>query len=588
MINIIKKCDLKNKIKPLIILLMIGIILYALSSDSTTMYSISTEIIYDGEFSQIIDGEEIFLENISDFQDVSPGETLVLTTEIPKLYKDKVLLFYTKDIEVKIYIDDVEVYNFQAEDSFEYLKTPGNKWNYINISTEMSGSSMRIELTSNFTNRYTSTINKIYLINGTETLSVILTQDGFRILMSLVIFTMSFLVYVNAFVWQRKVIKRYCFHLANLYLCTALWLSSMYNAFDYFIQKPIFSYIISMLMAIFIPVVLFEFTKAIYNKRNKILEFLGFIVWTNFIIQLILQFIFKISLLNLLPITYIVYSLGALSCIIFIIHHIITCKNNINFALVTLLIIFFGGVVEIAIICIFPERTDLIGFAAVLGLFIYLLVNHFHILVNESRIDVQKIELEKNYNKLQSTTLMQQIKAHFFFNTLNTISALCKFDPMEADRAILIFAKYMRSYMKLINKHENISFLTELEILEASLKIEKLRFPDTFTYNIDLEFTDFEVPPLSIQPIIENSMIHGLRKVNKKGMINIKTKKFDDYVQIKVSDNGVGFNTEILETSQSIGVKNLKKRFKIMVNGTVEINSEINKGTETTITIPLK
>lgn len=542
----------------------------------------------DEGFSQIIGSETIALENISDFQMVEKGETLVLVNEIPQINNDKTLLFYSKDLEVKVFIDDILVYSFDMDEEFSFLKTPGNKWNNIIIPTQMSGKSLRIELTSNFENRFLNTITKLYFINESEILSVLLLEHGFRILMSIILFLMSFIVYINAAVWKRDGTKRYFLSLGNVYFCTALWVFSMYNAFDYFLHKPLFSYIISMIMAILLPIVFYEFAKVVHIKKNRLITFFGFVVWINFSVQMILQFIFKISLLDLLPITYAVFFIGAASFIGLIINHMIKSRNNLNFALISLLIVMFGALGEIVVLCVAPKRFDLIGLSSVLGLFVYLIVNNFYILFVEAKIDVQKIELEKNYNKLQNTTLMQQIKAHFFFNTLNTISGLCKYDPKEADNAILTFAQYMRSYMHLINQQENIPFSEELNIVEASLKIEKLRFPDTFNYEIDLDFTNFKLPPLSIQPIVENSMIHGLRKLNKAGMITIKTKKLDDSVQIIITDNGVGFDTDILEQSSSIGLKNLKKRINLMSGGDIEISSYPEKGTQTIVSIPFE
>lgn len=345
-----------------------------------------------------------------------------------------------------------------------------------------------------------------------------------------------------------------------------------------------------MTMAIYIPVTLYEFVKHIYHKPNKFIDFLGYIIWGNFLAQLILQFIFGISLLNMLPILYAVYAICATLGIGLIIHHLFTYKNdknNINFALVTILIICIGAVAEIIVLCVAPERTDLIGVSSIVVMLVYLIVNHFHILYNESKIDMKRLALERNYHKLQNTTLMQQIKAHFFFNTLNTISALCKYDPKGADDAILVFAQYMRSYMKLINEHENIPFEEELEIVNASLQIEKLRFPDSFTYEIQAEFTDFEIPPLSIQPIIENSMIHGLRTLGKNGKITLHTQKVGEFIHITIQDNGVGFDTDILENTESIGLKNLKQRVKIMADGEIKIKSQANHGTQTVFILPI-
>lgn len=196
---------------------------------------------------------------------------------------------------------------------------------------------------------------------------------------------------------------------------------------------------------------------------------------------------------------------------------------------------------------------------------------------------VSEEEVKKNS---QNHVLVHQIKAHFFFNTLNTISALCKQDAAKADDAIRTFAAYMRSYMYLINEEKNIPFEQELSLVKSSLEIEKLRFPGSFTYSLDLGYDDFEIPPLSLQPIVENALLHGLRKTGHHGELKISTEKVGESVRVVVSDNGLGFDTSILDQSDSIGLNNLKKRIKLMSHGSVQIESQLGQGTEVVIALP--
>lgn len=582
-----KKLNINRTIKGLMLLFVVVVLLWTLSSENSSMYKISTtKNILDEGFTQIIDGQEIELEHISDFQTVEKGETLVVTKVVPELTEDRVLFFFSKDTEVRVSIDGQEIYSFLMDDNFEFLQTPGHKWNTIPMPQDYAGKTLTIELTSNFENRYETTLDEIFLIDDLDILNMVLSNDGFRIVMSILVFIMTITSFVDAHIWKRKEIKRYYFYLGVFYLFTTLWLTSMCTIVNYIVKKPVFSYMMSITMSFLLPVALYELVKVVHREKSKALDSLGCIVWGNFILQMFLQFVSKISLLNLLPLTYFVFAFCATLMVGFIIHHVKTCKGDINFALVSISLICVGAIVEIIVICAFPAKTNLIGIAGILGLLSYLIVNQIYIVNNEAKIDVKNIELEENYNKLQSTTLMRQIKAHFFFNTLNTISALCKFDAQEADRAILILAKYMRTYMEIINKNENIPFTSEIEIVNATLEIEKLRFPDTFVYELDLEFKDFMLPPMTIQPIVENSIVHGLRRWGDQGKITVKTKKVDNFIQIIVADNGVGFDLNNLNKTSSIGLKNLRSRLTIMANGVMKIESEAEKGTKTTITIP--
>ncbi len=186
----------------------------------------------------------------------------------------------------------------------------------------------------------------------------------------------------------------------------------------------------------------------------------------------------------------------------------------------------------------------------------------------------------------QPAVLAHQITAHFFFNTLNTISALCKQDAAKADNAICTFATYMRSYMYLVNERELIPFSQELTLVRSTLEIEKLRFPNSFTYELDLQVVDFEIPPLSLQPIVENALLHGLRRTGRHGTLKISTHHIGEFYRIIVSDDGLGFDTSILESTKSIGLKNITQRIEIL-GGTVNISSELEKGTHAVVQIPI-
>ncbi|MFI3141593.1 MAG: histidine kinase [Clostridia bacterium] len=167
------------------------------------------------------------------------------------------------------------------------------------------------------------------------------------------------------------------------------------------------------------------------------------------------------------------------------------------------------------------------------------------------------------------------------------VNTSCKKDASQADKAIMTFASFMRSYMYLINEGQNIPFEQELSLVKSSLAIEKMRFPDSFTYDFDLEYTDFKLPPLCLQPIVENAVIHGLRKTGSHGKMIISTKKVGNMAQVRIFDNGVGFDTSILESTNSIGIKNLTKRVQLMSNGSVSFESTQGQGTVVLIEVPI-
>lgn len=589
MINKIKK---NKSIKYICALLVLsGIILWAFTSEvvvqglgNTANYKSWSE-----GWSQIIEGEEVELTDIRDFEMVEVGETIVLENQLPDQLYNQVLYFYAKDLEVRIYIDDELIYSFEMQDDFEFLKTPGVSRNTIEIPSEFSGGTVRIELTSQFENRFMNTISGIYLVDSGQAQNIYLQQNRVYIIMVLILFMMTLVSYTEAWVWERKEIKKYFGTLGTLYLSILLWSVGMSGLLDYVWHRPIVSYMISVLCVLVMPIIAYELVDITYQNSSKLLRWFSVIIWSNFYLQIGLQFLFGISLMEMLWFSYILYAVGAFFVLCLLIDHLRTCKHKdeINWNFVSVFVILAGVLVEIGVLLLLPKRTDLIGVAGLLGTFMYLNINQFIIIRREAKTDSEKSILQEHYAQLQNTVLVQQINAHFIFNTLNTISALCKHDAKEADRAIRLFATYMRSYMHMVADKENIPFAEELKLVQSTLEIEKLRFSDRFHYSFDLSYSTFELPPLSIQILVENAIIHGLRRISGNGHISVTVYRADDRIQIIVEDNGSGFDLQTLEDKESVGLRNLEKRLEIMAKGTLVIESVVGEGTKATIELPI-
>lgn len=574
--------------------LLSGILLWSLTSPTIESNSSTPkESLWDIGWTQILDNESISLDSPSDFQEIPVGDTLVITNTIPEISTDITLFFYSKDLEITVYLGSEIIYSLEMQEGFELLGSPGHLWNEIAIPHEYSGETITIELTSQFSNRFMATLTKLYLIETPLTIFMLMKEEFFRLIMSVVILLMTIFAYVNSTIWKRKEIKKFYLTLGNFYLCITMWLLSMLGIFNYVLDNPVTNLVICNVMVLIIPIAVYEFFQSFYTKQNKLLLTLGILVWSNFFLEILLQFVFGISLLSLLPLAFVVYTLGTLGVLIIIIQHIchfMKAHRNLteaDFAIMSSIIFFIGILAEILVLHLFPKRTDLIGVSGLIGLSLYMVLNHIALTRFKSITEAKNRTLENNYRQLKNVTLVQQIHAHFIYNTLNNISALCKYDPIEADHAIIRFSKYMHSYMYLINEKENIPITQEVDLLTVSLEIELSRFPDSFTYYVDLEYTDFKIPPLSLQPLVENALYHGLRKSSKHGELKILSRKYSNMVQIIISDNGVGFDTSLLDNNGSIGFHNIKKRIALMANGTVNIESKIDVGTMVIIELPL-
>lgn len=197
------------------------------------------------------------------------------------------------------------------------------------------------------------------------------------------------------------------------------------------------------------------------------------------------------------------------------------------------------------------------------------------------------IEKEKEAADLKISLTLSQVTPHFIFNALTTIQYLCGKDPQLAKETIGEFAGYLRGNINSLNQNEKISFDKELEHVNYYLAIEKKRFGERIQVEYDIQESNFFIPSLTLQPLVENAVKYGLCKKEGGGTILIQTHKMNQEVVIKIKDDGIGFDPHILEDRKHTGINNVKKRIESLCKGKLNLKTEINKGTEITLTIPL-
>ena len=185
--------------------------------------------------------------------------------------------------------------------------------------------------------------------------------------------------------------------------------------------------------------------------------------------------------------------------------------------------------------------------------------------------------------------MLSQINPHFLYNSLTTIRQLCEIDPKVAKDSIRDFSIFLRGNMNSLTNKAPIPFSQELEHVEHYLKLEKQRFRERLNIVYDIEIEDFSISPLSMQPLVENSVRHGITKKEEGGTITISTREKEDCYVLVISDDGAGFNTNdsLSEGSEPhIGIANVRSRLKSTCGGTLTVESIVDKGTTATISIP--
>lgn len=206
----------------------------------------------------------------------------------------------------------------------------------------------------------------------------------------------------------------------------------------------------------------------------------------------------------------------------------------------------------------------------------------------QSERDLLIKEQEKELGELHTDIMLSQIQPHFLYNTLTTIRQLCDIDPGLAKESIRDFAYFLRANMDSLTNKAPIPFGQELGHTEHYLKLEQQRFVGRLYVELDTPVTDFSIPPLSLQPLVENAVRHGIMMRDEGGTLTIRTDETIDNYLVIVSDDGVGFlpGTLTEDGNSHIGIENVRQRLQTMSNGTLKITSLPGQGTVATITIP--
>lgn len=203
--------------------------------------------------------------------------------------------------------------------------------------------------------------------------------------------------------------------------------------------------------------------------------------------------------------------------------------------------------------------------------------------------EVMMKEQEKELAERRIDIMLSQIQPHFLYNSLAAIHHLCETDPETAKKAIGKFSKFLRGNMDSLKKREPIPFGAELNHVMNYLYLEQQRFGDKLQVIYQIKTEDFMIPPLTLQPLVENAVQHGILNRKNGGTIIIRTEETDEYAVVTVADNGVGIENAkgrtALEEHSHIGIPNVRSRLEEMVEGNMEIESS-GRGTTITIRIP--
>ena len=205
-------------------------------------------------------------------------------------------------------------------------------------------------------------------------------------------------------------------------------------------------------------------------------------------------------------------------------------------------------------------------------------------LILSDQID-QDMRNQREIANQRSSIMVLQMRPHFIYNTLMSIYSLCNIDPQKARQVTMDFTDYLRKNFNAVASEDIIPFSAELEHTRAYLAVEQAQYDEMLSVEYDTQFTQFRLPPLTLQPIAENAVKHGIDPYAGPLHITIRTYRAGSASVITVEDDGPGFDESKLQQSHT-ALTNIRQRLDLMCRGTLEIDPRDGGGTVVKVTIP--
>ena len=500
--------------------------------------------------------------------------------------RDRELMFYASHQWVDVMVGEECVYTLRPSKELSFIKTPGSKWICIPLFSEDEGKEVQIILTPVYEDNVK---NELEIFVGS---SMAIYRSQLRQMLPAMILCVAniiigFMLLFATLYYKKSKEETGLFPLGMLGISMGFW-QLAHNDFSPFMLegKEIFLYYLSVTMMLICMLPLICSTTAdMLKKGKKTLQYYLIGMALMAVIQIELQVAGIRDLREMFVFTHGGIILGAVLLIGMIIigfvkDHGRSKKKNYAWIL---------GIGILGDLVLYYVNDSSSGLIMILSaILIYMLLETFEFL---STYFEQQNLLEEKENQLTHSrmmVLMSQIRSHFVFNILNAISGMCKYDPEKADETIVRFSRYLRNNIDIMQEDKMMPFEVELQRLEDYVVLEQIRFGDRLEFVTDLEETDFMIPPLILQPLVENSIKHGISKKKGGGTILLSTWKEDEYIRISIDDDGVGFDMKELDKESSVGLRNIQFRIKHLLNGTLTFKSEINIGTKAIISFPRK
>ena len=502
-----------------------------------------------------------------------------------KLPNDSNLTFYVLHQYVDVYIHDELVYSLKIAENNKFGSTVGSNWAIVPIDKEEADKMIKVVITPVYDSFIGLKPDFMIGMNHEVVISMLINELPRLFLGGTAIVVGFMFIIIGIYISVVKGDYAKLALLGTFAMMMGLW----YISDSIFValimsEKTSLLFYTSLAMLMIGTVPMLYIGKLDHTEKFKnILNICCIFVTSVCLLQLLLQLFGIVEIREILIMTHlIIATISVLVIIDSFISKIIENKNGKSRPLGSTLIICTIGIIADLLTFYITGSSVKLQYS-LLALLICTIVAGVRIIHTYSEQAKQIEEKEAELAEKRIAMMLSQIQPHFLYNSISAIQGLCVQDPEKARTALGDFASYLRGNLNSLVASDSIPFTKELSHVETYLKLEKMRFEDRLQVVYDIEEKNFRIPPLVIQPLVENAVKHGVCKNENGGTVTIKTRKKDDKIIIAIIDDGVGFDYKKLDQTKEdrphIGLQNVRDRLKQTAGAELIINSSPGKGT---------
>ncbi len=363
------------------------------------------------------------------------------------------------------------------------------------------------------------------------------------------------------------------------------WICSDTGLAVLFLPYNLTLYFMNYSLPLLLLVIFFLLVQTAVGKKLKGFFAVSLICLVTLLVGFVLHFVGVISLRRQLPYVTFVMLFAGIICSVILIRSL--PQNMIYFTISSVLLTLITAATAYLYFRLQMIQSTIL-FRYALALFsvvmLVILIRGIHKLDQQAK---QSERLQREKEAAEAKMLLTQINSHFFYNTINTIRGLIKYDPDNAYKMIGDFGKYVRYRVNSSSNGAHMStFKEELRAIRAYADICVIRLNGKLDIQYDIESDDFYIPTLTVEPFVENAIHHGIYHGTGEGNVCIRAKKQGGFWEVTVTDNGCGFDSASLDKSQSVGIYNIPTRLAQYSGSHHRIEITPGKGTCVTIRYP--